>query len=107
VITLTRTDGTTVTLRKVGTNAMVALEESLGRPFGTLLLEVGAVSFAQIQLATVRAVLHAAIVSDTPWTLAQVGDLIDDVGIDHVATAINQVTDLTKPVEIKGRRKKR
>ena len=85
-ITLTA-NGTTYTLTPLGTNALCALEERLGKDFGTILREIGALGVEHMRLTTVRIFLQACLTE--PRSEAAIGDLIDALGFDGIATAIN------------------
>lgn len=106
-ITLTRTDGSTVTLRRLNTNAMISLEEITGRPFGTLVAEIGVLGFRSMRLGTVRHFLQAAIVTPT-LTTDQIGDLIDEIGLGGLASALTAsvaIAGTEKATPKKGKKK--
>lgn len=104
-IELTRADGTTVALTPLTTNALVSFEESLGKPFGALLPELGAFGFDKVSLATIRAFLKVAIVSHD-YTLDEVGQVMDEVGIDAIAATVNRALIVTadKPAPVRKRK---
>ncbi len=80
-------NGKTYTLRPLGTNALCALEERLGKPFGTLMSEIGVLGIEQMHLSTVRIFLQECLADPTPET--EIGDLIDAVGFDGISKKIN------------------
>ena len=80
-------NGRTFELHPLGTNDLCALEQRLGKNFGTLMGEIGALGIELMRLSTVRIFLQLCLVGD--HTEEQIGDLIDAVGFDGISSAVN------------------
>lgn len=77
---------------RLGTNALVKVEESTGRS----LTEIGS-SFG---IKEIRVVLWAGLIhEDKELTLDAVGDLIDDAGFDYVADKVGEALNLAMGVK--------
>ncbi len=80
-------NGKTYTLRPLGTNELVALEERLGKNFGAIMQEIGAFGMEHLRLSTVRVFLQTCLTE--PATEDEIGLLIDTLRFDGIAAAIN------------------
>ena len=77
---------------RLGTNALVKVEESTGRS----LTEIGS-SFG---IKEIRVVLWAGLIhEDKELTLDAVDDLIDDAGFDYVADKVGEALNLAMGVK--------
>lgn len=87
-ITLHGPDGKTYTLRPLGTNELVDLEEKWGLKFGTVMEEIGALGMEHMRLSTVRRFLQVCL-GEPEVSELEIGALIDALGFDGISTAIN------------------
>ena len=88
-VLIRKPDGTDVAFHPIGTNAICALEESLGITFGEILAAIGVTGMETWSLRITREFLKACAVE--PITVEAVGDLIDVVGFEPVGAAVNQL----------------
>lgn len=75
------------TLNPLGTNELCALEERLGKNFGTLMQEIGAFGMEHMRLQTVRIFLIECLTEKVDEE--EIGALIDALGFDGISRAIN------------------
>jgi hypothetical protein len=87
-VTLTA-NGKTYALQPLGTNELCTLEEQLGKNFGVVLAEIGALGIERMRLSTVRIFLKTCLTSDDDITVEEIGELIDALGFDGISAAIN------------------
>lgn len=97
MITLTGPDGKVYTLNPLGTNALCDLELRLGKHFGQVMGEIGALGLEHMRLGTVRVFLQTCLTE--PTTEEEVGALIDFLKFEGLAEA---VTGLIVPAEMKA-----
>lgn len=86
-LTLTRRNGQVLTLTPLGTNQLAAFEETLGKSFGRILVELGVFGIEGWSLVTTRIVLRACCQDDL--SIEQWGDIIDELGFDTISSAVN------------------
>lgn len=82
-------NGKTYTIHPLGTNELCALEDRLGKNFGTLMSEIGAFGMEGMRLATVRLFLLECLAEAEDMDEQAIGDLIDAIGFDGVSAAVN------------------
>lgn len=85
--TLTDSAGQAYIVR-FGTNAICETQQQLKKPFGAILKDLDPQAF---DLLTIRTMVKCALVHPKEATDAEIGDLIDDVGMDVIADAISKV----------------
>jgi hypothetical protein len=85
-VTLTA-NGQSYVLHPLGTNQLCGLEDRLGKSFGVLMGEIGALGIELMRLSTVRIFLQLCL--DGDHSEEEIGELIDSVGFDGISTAIN------------------
>lgn len=86
-ITLHGPEGKAYTLTALGTNALCDLEQRLGKHFGQVMGEIGALGLEHMRLGTVRIFLQTCLTE--PATEEEIGILIDHLGFDGIASAVN------------------
>lgn len=86
-IRLTNSSGDWVEFKPLGTNAICGLEEQLGLTFGQIMAGIGVTGVEGWSLRTTRQFLQVAAVEDI--SVEAIGDLIDHVGFDGIADAVN------------------
>lgn len=80
-------NGRSYVLHPLGTNQLCALEDRLGKSFGVLMGEIGALGIELMRLSTVRIFLQLCL--DGEHTEEEIGEVIDAVGFDGISTAVN------------------
>lgn len=87
MITLHGPDGKVYTLNPLGTNQLCDLELRLGKHFGQVMGEIGALGLEHMRLGTVRLFLQTCLTE--PTTEEEIGALVDFLGFDGISGAIN------------------
>lgn len=87
-ITLTGPNDKSYTFTPLGTNALCDLEERLGKNFGTVMSEIGAIDLEHMRLSTVRVFLQVCL-GEPIVPEQEIGALIDHLGFDGISAAIN------------------
>jgi len=91
-VKLTKSDGTVVEFKAIGTNAICDLEDRLGLTFGEIMTAIGVTGLDRWSLRVTREFLLACQVpgkSGAEPSLLDIGDLIDYVGFEGIGAAVN------------------
>ena len=93
-VTLTTSTGRIVHLTPMDTNALCAFEERTGLVFGALMASLGVAGMEHWSLRITRMFLQACAMDGT--TLESMGELIDDIGLEGIGAAVNQLITLAR-----------